>query len=86
MMHTLDMHTKSVQISIDTELLREIDSQPETKEVGRSAVIRKALRLFLELKRRKEIDDAYDRGYAGRGDASLEELEELMGAQQWLEQ
>lgn len=37
------MSARSVQISLDANLLAEVDRQPETKQHGRSAFIREAL-------------------------------------------
>lgn len=79
------MSSRSVQISLDRELLDEVDQQPETRRHGRSAVIRRALRLYLDLKKRREIDAAYDQAYAGRADELLNEFGELIGAQVWPE-
>lgn len=78
------MGARSVQISLDDKLLAEVDRQRETKRLGRSAVIRRALRVYLDLKRRREIDDAYDRAYgAGIADEVYEEFKDLMDAQVW---
>lgn len=79
------MAARSVQISIDEELLEEIDRRPETRRKGRSAVIRRALRLYLELSRRREIDAEYARAYGGDADRVLEEFAGLIGAQAWPE-
>jgi Arc/MetJ-type ribon-helix-helix transcriptional regulator len=57
------MAARSVQISLDEELLREIDRRPETKRDGRSAVIKRALQLYLDRKRRETIDETYARAY-----------------------
>jgi len=59
------MTARSIQISIDPELLAEVDAQLETHEHGRSAVIRRALRIYLEIKQRREIDREYERAYGG---------------------
>ncbi len=72
-----------MQISLDEELLKEVDADVETKKIGRSAVIRRALRLYLDLKRRREIDSAYERAYAGKADDVLAEFAEVLGAQAW---
>jgi metal-responsive CopG/Arc/MetJ family transcriptional regulator len=77
------MAARSVQISLDEELLAEVDRDPEAQQHGRSALIRRALRTYLELKRRKEIDDSYDRAYAGKADEVFEEFTDLLGAQTW---
>ena len=85
-MHILMMAAKSVQISLDEKLLKEIDRQKETREHGRSAFIRHALRLFLELQRRHEIDKGYQRAYGGKADQLWEEFAPLMESQRWPEE
>ena len=80
------MTAKSVQISLDEELLAEVDEDPETRAGGRSALIRRALRLYLDLKRRREIDEAYERGYGGKADDVYAEFADLLGAQSWPEE
>ena len=84
-MYSDPMSSRSVQISLDRDLLAEVDRQPETRQQGRSAVIRRALRLYLDLKKRREIDAAYEQAYVGRADELLEEFGELIGAQAWPE-
>jgi len=86
MPYDIIMVARSVQISIEAALLEEIDRQPETKDLGRSAVIRRALRLYLDVKRSREIDDAYDQAYAGRAGEVFDEFRDLIGAQQWPEE
>ena len=82
-MDTMCMTTRSVQISIDEDLLKQIDRRPETRKDGRSATIRRALRLYLELAKRREIDLAYARAYGSKEDT---ELLDLMGEQAWPEE
>lgn len=77
------MSTRPVQVSIDEDLLKRIDRDPETRRNGRSAVVRSALRLYLEAKRRRSVDAAIRRAYSGESDEMLGEIEELIGAQQW---
>jgi hypothetical protein len=43
-----------------------MDGRAETKSDGRSAVIQRALRLYLDHVRRQETDLAYQRAYDGR--------------------
>lgn len=86
MMHNLPMPARSIQISLDATLLSEVDSDPETKEHGRSAVIRRALRLYLEVKRRRAVDQAYERAYGETADEVLKEFSDLLGGQSWLEE
>jgi metal-responsive CopG/Arc/MetJ family transcriptional regulator len=71
---------------MDEKLLQEVDRDPEAKREGRSAVIRRAVRLYLDLKRRREIDQAYDRAYRNNADEVLAEFVDLLGAQTWPEE
>jgi metal-responsive CopG/Arc/MetJ family transcriptional regulator len=77
------MVAKAVQISIDSELLRRIDSDAETKRIGRSAFVRAALSTYLRAKERREVDDSIRRAYEGHSDELLADVEELMRAQAW---
>ena len=79
------MPSRSVQVSIPGELLREIDSRAETRKLGRSAVVQRALRLYLEQARRTQTDRAYERAYGGRDAELSDELGPMMGGQQWPE-
>lgn len=77
------MAAQSVQISLPEELLREIDGRVETKKAGRSAVIQRALRLYLDHVRKEEIDRAYERAYRGRADEVFGEMGQLIKGQRW---
>lgn len=72
-----------VQISMDQELLQKIDSDPEAKEQGRSAFVRSAIRLYLTAKERRDVEASLHQAYAGKADALLAEIEDLMGDQAW---
>ena len=82
-MDSMLMVARSVQISLDEELLEEVDRQAEAQHSGRSALIRRALRVYLELKRRRAIDEAYLRAYGGKADEAYEEFAELIAGQSW---
>jgi len=75
------MAAKPVQISMDAELLRRIDEDPEAQKAGRSAFIRSAVRLYLTAKERQAIEAQLARAYAGEADAMLDEVVDLLGAQ-----
>jgi metal-responsive CopG/Arc/MetJ family transcriptional regulator len=77
------MTAKPVQISLDTDLLGRIDADPEVKDKGRSAFIRSAVRLYLEAKKRREVEARLAQAYAGEADDLLEEIESLLGRQSW---
>ena len=77
------MPSQPVQISLDVELLKRIDRAEETKRLGRSAVIRRALEYYLEAKRRREVDLQLKEAYGERPLDS--EVPDLMSAQAWPE-
>jgi metal-responsive CopG/Arc/MetJ family transcriptional regulator len=77
------MPAKAVQISVDLELLRRIDADPETREKGRSAFVRSAVSSYLAAKRRKAIDLAIGAAYGDTADAMEAEVSDLLGAQAW---
>ena len=77
------MAVKPVQISIDADLLRRLDADPEAREKGRSAVVRNAVEFYLAAKQRRELDERIVGAYDGQADAMLDEVRELIGAQQW---
>ena len=79
------MAARSVQISLDRDLLARIDRDPQTRKEGRSALIRDAVTLYLEAKRRKEIDAQIRRAYQGHGRDLLDEVEQLLEEQAWPE-
>jgi metal-responsive CopG/Arc/MetJ family transcriptional regulator len=77
------MSAKPVQISIDIELLQRIDSDPETREKGRSAFVRSAVSSYLDAKRRRDVDTAIRAAYGGAKDDMQAEVADLMDAQAW---
>jgi metal-responsive CopG/Arc/MetJ family transcriptional regulator len=77
------MSAKPVQVSIDIELLRRIDADPETREKGRSAFIRSAVSSYLAAKGRREIDAAIRAAYGSAADEMQAEVAGLMEAQAW---
>jgi metal-responsive CopG/Arc/MetJ family transcriptional regulator len=79
------MAARSVQISLEEGLLAEVDRQPEAQSRGRSALIRRALRFYLDAQKRRQIDRAYERAYGGKADEVFDEFAELMDAQAWPE-
>jgi metal-responsive CopG/Arc/MetJ family transcriptional regulator len=75
------MKARPVQISMDSDLLGQIDADPEARKKGRSAFIRSAVRLYLKAKDRQQIEMRLTQAYSGEADRLLEELEELLGLQ-----
>ncbi|MCP3963930.1 MAG: hypothetical protein GY719_39340 [bacterium] len=64
---------------MDSDLLGRIDSDPETRDRGRSAFVRSAVRLYLKAKKRREIETRLADAYDGEADALLDEIEVLVG-------
>ena len=85
MWYTLNMSMQAIQVSMDEDLLKRIDQEPEVQERGRSAFIRSAIQLYLKAKRRHEIDDEIRRAYEGCADKMLDEVSDLVSAQEWPE-
>jgi metal-responsive CopG/Arc/MetJ family transcriptional regulator len=83
MMYLPNMVAKPVQISLDGQLLRRIDADPEAKAHGRSAFIRSAVVLYLEAKRKKQVDREIRKAFKGKADEVSAEIEDLIGAQAW---
>jgi metal-responsive CopG/Arc/MetJ family transcriptional regulator len=77
------MASRSVQISLPEGLLDQLDRRAETARNGRSAVIQRALRLYLHMAKRREIDAAYARAYGERSHDAFEEFADLMEGQRW---
>lgn len=65
---------KAVQFMIDERLLARVDRDPEVREVGRSAFLRRAIEEYLRRKRSREIADAYRREYGETPVSSAEDL------------
>ena len=80
MMDTIHMPAERVQVSIDRELLAQIDRDPQTKKHGRSAFIRDAVKLYLATKQRGDVDRNIAAAYAGKS------RELLADARAWVEQ
>jgi metal-responsive CopG/Arc/MetJ family transcriptional regulator len=77
------MSSKPVQVSIDVDLLRRIDADPETRKKGRSAFVRAAVERYLEARRRRQVDAAIRSAYGGAADALRDEAADLMDVQTW---
>lgn len=77
------MPSQAIQVSMDKELLKRIDRDPEVRQRGRSAFIRSAVELYLRTKRRRQIDAEIERAYEGHAKQMLDEVSELVGAQEW---
>lgn len=77
------MAAKPVQISIDTALLERIDADAQTKSEGRSAFVRSAIELYLEARKRRQIDQSIRQAFGGASEALLAEVDSLIAGQAW---
>lgn len=55
---------KTIQITVDEELLKKVDAHEETQRDGRSAVFRRAVSEYLRQSKRDAIASSYRRGYS----------------------
>jgi metal-responsive CopG/Arc/MetJ family transcriptional regulator len=79
------MSAKAVQVSMDQELLARVDRDPKTKKEGRSVFIRDAILLYLEAKRRREVDQRIREAFSGREHELLADVEGMLKGQAWPE-
>jgi metal-responsive CopG/Arc/MetJ family transcriptional regulator len=68
---------------MDSDLLGQIDADPEVREKGRSAFIRSAVEAYLKDKERRQIEMRLTQAYSGEAGSLLEEVEELLDRQAW---
>jgi len=54
---------KTIQITIDPELLHKIDNDEESMKKGRSAFLQQAVQYYLEQKKLRSISEQYRSGY-----------------------
>jgi hypothetical protein len=65
MLSIILINMKAIQFTVDEDLLRRMDADPEVKAKGRSAFLRRAIAEYLQRKREAAIREAYRRGYGG---------------------
>ena len=73
---------KAIQITVDEELLKRVDSCQEVRSRGRSAIFREAVDAYLARIEAEEIDRAYEVGY---GAAPPDEFDDWPAEAAWLE-
>lgn len=77
------MGARPVQVSIDSDLLSRIDRDPEVKKRGRSAFLRSAVLVYLEARRRRDVDERIRTAYGAKADDLLDEVSDLIREQAW---
>jgi metal-responsive CopG/Arc/MetJ family transcriptional regulator len=65
---------KTIQITMDEQLLSRLDEDEETLRDGRSTVIRRAVAEYLKRRRRAAIAEGYRKAY-GKGEGPGSEFE-----------
>ncbi len=73
---------KAIQITVDDDLLRDLDASDEVKREGRSAVIRRATAAYLRRKRQTAIAAQYAKAY-GSGEALGSDFEGWEDEGEW---
>lgn len=63
MFYVGSLYMKAIQVTVDEQLLKALDSNAEARRDGRSAVIRRALTEYLARRRSADIDQRIRRGY-----------------------
>lgn len=56
---------KPIQVLFDEPLLKQLDADEEVRQLGRSAVLRRAAKAYLRRARSRRIGEKYRRAYAG---------------------
>jgi metal-responsive CopG/Arc/MetJ family transcriptional regulator len=73
---------KTIQITMDEDLLAQLDRDEETKRSGRSAVLRRAVAEYLKRRNQQSIAVSYRRAY-GTGTGLGPEFEGWEAEGQW---
>ena len=73
---------KAIQITLDEDLIRELDADERVRAIGRSALLRQLAREYLRRERERRIDEQYARAY-GDGDGVDPEWADWEEAGQW---
>ena len=58
---------KAIQITLEEDLLRDLDADEKVKVIGRSALLRQLAREYLRRERERRIDEQYARAYGDNG-------------------
>ncbi len=65
----------AIQITLDEQLLKRVDAEPEVKAEGRSAVFRRAIAEYLRKKRDERIAGQYRKAYGKTPPAAEDDWE-----------
>lgn len=76
------MCMKAIQVMFDEQLLRLLADSPDVKQNGRSAVVRRAVQLYLRQRERERIAQEYRNAYSDTADLD-QELGGWAGEGEW---
>lgn len=76
---------KSIQITFDEALLKELDATEEVQREGRSAILRQAVAEYLKNRRRWIISEKYKQAYGASKPTADDELRGWEEEQVWPE-
>ncbi|MCY3759517.1 MAG: ribbon-helix-helix domain-containing protein [Acidobacteria bacterium] len=76
---------KTIQITIDEELLARLDKTEEVRQIGRSAVLRRAASDYLDRQSRIEIARQYQKAYGANANLG-KEFKGWEGEAAWMEE
>ncbi|NQW04788.1 MAG: ribbon-helix-helix protein, CopG family [Acidobacteria bacterium] len=77
---------KPIQVMFDEALLKRLDADEEVRQVGRSAVLRRAAADYLRRRKAKTTAEAYKRAYGPRRAALDQALTDWPEENTWPEQ
>ncbi|MBQ7036489.1 MAG: ribbon-helix-helix protein, CopG family [Clostridia bacterium] len=63
---------KKILVSLPTAFLAEVDALLETEEITRSEFVRRAMRFYMDEKRKEKIRLQMEQGYREMGEINLE--------------
>ena len=58
---------KAIQITLEEDLIRDLDADERVRQIGRSALLRQLAREYLRRERERRIDEQYARAYGDGG-------------------
>ena len=73
------MRAEHINITIPVELKNMIDTQTKLERIPRSTLIQKALRVYLELSRKKRLKEQLEQGYSEMAGEAIRIMEDFKG-------
>ncbi len=73
--------TERIMISLPEHLLREVDGIVSNEQCSRSEFVRKAMKLYIEERRKRELREKMQKGYQEMASINLELANEALEAE-----